>query len=363
MGKSYKSKLIVKTNKLHEALKQFAGIYRFAFNKSLDYQWYRMTHNKRRETQITPLSMIKECFEADRKSFTFIENADSGLINKAMSNAYKSFHRWFNLRMCFSLSHNNYKRAKYPSYLARKTDGMRFSSSSVKIFYDHIKIPKIGKIGLYEKGYLPQGVPFKTVTLSHDGKDWWITVEVFENSEKSVVNPEENLWLDFLENGSLITGDKVYENVIMKDSYKKETKKLKALTKKLGRQKNSNTVLGPSGSPVIRTSRNMVKTRNKILRVKSRMDRIKKDYFKKVVCELARSKSGKVHVLSKRTISDKKQNYETRILRESSTRTFANMLLKKFKYSGAEIIRHSDSTDIEEHLCTSISKGKILTNS
>ena len=94
----------------------------------------------------------------------------------------------------------------------------------------------------------------------------------------------------------------------------------------------------------------------KILQSKSKMDRIKKDYFKKVVCELAKSKPSEVHLLSKRTISTQKQDYLTRLLRESSTNTFANMLAKKLRYSGAEIVRHTDSVDIEEHLCTSLAK-------
>ncbi len=360
MGKSFRTKLIVKSKKLHEALKQQAGIYRFVFNKGMDYQWYRYTYNKQVSAKETPLAMLHQCFNVEKKDFEFIKDSDVGLCNKALSNSKKSFSRWYMLRMCFSRSFNNSKRPQFPSYLARKTEGLRFSTSSVKIFHDRIKLPKIGEIKLYEKGYLPQGEALKSVAFSYDGKNWWINVELLDfKKTENITNPNTSLWMDFNPDGSLVTSNGFFKNVITQDNYQKELKKLKKLSKKMGRQKNANSSFDVPGKSVIRTSRNMMKTRNKILQVKSKLDRIKKDYFRKVAHELAKTKPCKVHVLSKRTISTQRQDFLTRLLRESDTRTFAKMLIKKFMHIGADIERHTDPVDIREHLCTSISKSRV----
>ena len=357
MGKVFKTKLNIKSRKTEEALKKFAGSYRFVFNKVLDYQWYKMSYCFDYEDQVTNTATLIKVLNMDKHLYPFLNEVDIGLIYTATRNSNKSFRRWHMLHHCISLSFRNQKFPLLPKYVARKTEGMRFSSRNVKIFYDHIKIPRVGEIKLYEKGYLPQGEKVESISFSHDGKDWWISVKLLDSNEKRSVNKDTHLWADFTKEGKLITQDKVYENIIDSASYQKELKKQKKLVKKLKRQKNANTLKEGCGRLVVRTSRNMMKTRKRIVQSRNKMDRIKKDYFQKVINELAKTKPSEVHLLSRREISTQRNDYRTRHLMESGTSIFAEMLSRKLRALGASINRHSDHLDIDKHLCVPIFKG------
>ena len=221
---------------------------------------------------------------------------------------------------------------------------MYFSTTSkVKVFHDHISIPKIGDIKLYERGYIPQGKVYTNVSFSHDGKDWWVTLEACEKSEVAQ-DLKGTLRISVNSNGEIEAGDKTFLNIIEAENYKIQKRKRAKLMRKLNRQKQANSLYSHSGRKVVRTSRNMMKTRSRIQQVSSKMREIKKDYFRKVASEVARTKPQELQLLSLVDVRRNYGSYLTRFFRESGTRELLNMIKRKAESKGSKVTRYSELT-------------------
>ena len=317
-----------------------AGVFRFVFNKTIDYQWYKMVMlSLDPSTHLSTIPYLRTCLTSDKneKGWDFLNEVDESVQRKAISCSHKSFLRWYDFRQEQATAR---KIGLIPKYIARKTEGMRFTTSNIKIFYDHIKVPKLGKIKLYEKGYIPQGEKVTKACFTHDGKDWWLAVEI--NSEKEVKKAQDltgDLYADFTTDGSLITNAGTFKSVTSQPSYKVVSKRYDKIAKKLRRQKRANFVRQASGKIVVRTSRNMMKTRKALLKTANKLARIKSDYFRKVANKLAITKPQKVYLLSKDVIRHTRQDYLSRVARAAGVRQFSDILTRKLELQGTSVER------------------------
>lgn len=317
-----------------------AGVFRFVFNKTIDYQWYKMVMlSLDPSTHLSTVPYLRTCLTSDKneKGWDFLNEVDESVQRKAISCSHKSFLRWYDFRQEQATAR---KIGLIPKYIARKTEGMRFTTSNIKIFYDHIKVPKLGKIKLYEKGYIPQGEKVAKACFTHDGKDWWLAVEI--NSEKEIKKAQDltgDLYADFTTDGSLITNVGTFKSVTSQPSYKVVSKRYDKIAKKLRRQKRANFVRQASGKIVVRTSRNMMKTRKALLKTANKLARIKSDYFRKVANRLAITKPQKVYLLSKDVIRHTRQDYLSRVARAAGVRQFSDILTRKLELQGTSVER------------------------
>lgn len=345
--RTYRTKLKVNNKKIHEGLKQLSGMYRFVYNYGIETQFSKTLWNAQSpKDQLMSMASLKDKFEImqNLKRNSFVKEANDGVKLRALRNSHLSYAKWYTDSRAQGSTQKNY----LPTHASKKRMGMRFGTSSkVKVFYDYIKVPGVGKIKLYEKGYLPQGEGALNASFYFDGKNWWVTLQNSSNltSQQSLVEHKTSLDIDM--DGNLKIDGNVYENVIEKQNYKKAKAKKASLVKKYKRQKKS-VLTYKAGKPVVRTTRNMMKTRNRIHQISCKIDRIKKDYFNKIANAVARTKPTELHILDEVAVRKERQGYLTRRLRESSTLTFLNILTRKFKNLGTEVIRHSRSQELLE---------------
>ena len=332
VGKSYRTKLNVKSKRVHEILKRMAGTYRKIFNVGIDLQFYKATFNKDPKDHLISATLLHEVMKkGEKESYPYISQVDCGVSKRAINSSNHYFQRWYSTR-----------ETRLPVYKARK-DGMRFSTTSkIKVFYDHVSIPKLGDIKLYEKGYIPQGKVYKNVSFSYDGKNWWISLEACEKSEVEL-NLQGTLKVSVDQKGNVTVGDNAFSNIIESENYRAQKKKRAKLIKKLRRQKEANSLIS-RGKKVVRTSRNMVKTRKSVQIISSKMKEIKKDYFRKVASEVARTKPQELQLLSLFDVRRKYQGYLSRYLRESGTRELLSMIKRKVESIGSKVTRYSELT-------------------
>lgn len=333
MGKIYKTKLNIKSKKVLDALKMMSGVYRKMFNYGMDAQFYKMTVNFWPEQQLISATNLNKVVTLGKKTqYPYVLKVDSGITARAVNNAQFSFTRWYELR-----------RTRLPEYLARK-DGMYFGTTTkIKVFYDHITFPKLGKIKLYEKGYIPQGMTYKNVRFSYDGKNWWVALEACEKETTQHKLTENIIRVSTDMDGVVTLGDKTFSNIVEAPNYKAQKAKRAKLVKKLKRQKNENAYLTGAGKRVVRTSRNMMKTRNQIIKISAKMQEIKNDTFRKIASELARTKPKEVQLLSLNEARRKYQKYLSRYLRESGTKQLLNMIHRKALSIGSKVTRYSEA--------------------
>jgi 3-methyladenine DNA glycosylase AlkD len=74
------------------------------------------------------------------------------------------------------------------------------------------------------------------------------------------------------------------------------------------------------------------------------MKEIKKDYFRKVASEVARTKPQELQLLSLFDVRRKYQGYLSRYLRESGTRELLSMIKRKVESIGSKVTRYSELT-------------------
>ena len=268
------------------------------------------------------------------KLFPFVKQMDGGMIKSASLKANESFKRWF----------NNYPlNTKYrrPRYLSRKKDLMSFKTSgNVRIFYDYIEIPKLGKVKLYEKGYIPQGQKYTNITFSFDGNDWWLSLEVLnpEEASRKMNDLKGEALIDFTREGDIIIDGKILKSAVNGRAYKNAEKKKRSLERKLKRQSLANIQQNEKGAKT-RTSRNMLKTRKLIHKVQTRLKNIRTDSFMKAACEVARTKLQKLQSLPSLTIRRTRQGGLSRKMREKHTLDFFNIICKRVEATGAQVIQ------------------------
>lgn len=330
MGQMFHTKLNIKSKKVKEALKQMAGVYRKMFNLGLDAQWYRMTYALNPENYLLSGTYLHKVIKVGEKElYPYISKVDCGITRQAVFNSNYSFKRWYHLQ-----------ETRLPVYLARK-NGMGFATSTkIKVFYDHISVPKLGDIKLYEKGYIPQGQVYSNVTFSYDGKDWWVSLEASERSQNDL-KLEGTTKISSDKEGNVMVDDRVFKDITKSENYIAQKKKYDKLAKKMKRQKEANICYTPAGKRVVRTSRNMMKTRNRMQVVASKMKQIKKDYFRKVASTVARTKPETVLMLSQYDVAHGCQGYLSRKLREAGTKELMDMIKRKTESIGSNVQRYS----------------------
>ena len=335
MKKYYKTKLHVSSKKVREGLKAMAGTYRKIWNRAMDVQEAWITCSLSYKTHYMKTSKLYEYLIKDRdKVYPFIKQMDGGMIKSVSLKANESFKRWFD-------SYPHQTKYRRPRYLSRKKDLMSFKTAgNVRIFYDYIEVPKLGKIKLYEKGYIPQGQKYTNITFSFDGYDWWLSLEVLNCEQASTKSSElkGEALIDFTKGGDIIIGGEILSSAVNGKAYKNAEKKKRSLEKKLKRQSLANIQCNERG-PKTRTSRNMLKTRKLIHKVQARLKNLRTDSFKKQACEVARTKLQKLYSLSSLTIKQRRQGGLSRIMREKHTLDFFNIICKRVEAIGAQVIQ------------------------
>ena len=333
MAKSYRTKLHITSKKLEEALKSYAGTYRKIYNTSIDLQQEWLNYSRNPKHFFLPSEQIINVLRIKRNDyFPFIKGMDGGMIAAAALRSKDHFKRWWETLSPFSTY-------RFPKYKSRKKDNMSFKTcGKVKVFYDHISVPKLGDIKLYEKGYIPQGKRYSNITFSHDGSDWWISLTVRDEKEIREELTGKSVYVDFTNEGSLVINGEVIERANDKENYKRLSTKKKSLEKKLKRQSLANMVRSGHGMKT-RTTRNMLKTKKLITAIKTKLEDIKKDSFKKQASIVARTKPKKLYCLSSNSISKQRQGGLTRAMRESSTLQFFNTIVRKAEAIGTQIVR------------------------
>lgn len=336
MSKYYKTKLNTSSKKVQEGLKAMAGTYRKIWNRAMDIQEFWLGLSRCIKLRYLKTAKLYELLIMDReKSFPFVKDMDGGMIKAVSLKANESFKRWFEAYP----RKTEYRR---PRYLSRKKDNMSFKTSgNVRIFYDYIEVPKLGKIKLYEKGYIPQGKKYTNITFSHDGNDWWISLEVLDPESTPPVNKDElqgEALIDFTRDGDIIIDGKILKSAVTGKAYQNAERKKRTLERKLKRQSLANIHYSEK-SMKTRTSRNMMKTRKLIQKVQTRLKNARTDSFMKQACEVARTKLQKLHCLSSLTMRQRRQNGLSRKMREKHTLDFFNIICKRVEMAGAQVLQ------------------------
>jgi len=347
--KTFKAKLKVTSKEMEKSLQMASSFYRKVYNTCLNEQELRIIYAAGQTNLyfFEKEEMYKMVKKVKLGYFPYANNFDGGILKSAVYNAVEAF----------VLSMKKDWHMQNIKHLSRKKSNMKFRTmSKVKITSSYIVLPKIGKIKLYEKGYLPTSGIFEEVSIVHDGNDWFAVVSVKDDNPRSLawrglntyeklVNTFNNEDITLLDNNKekLVVNGEEIEDVTCSKRYLKVEKKYKLLKKKLIRQtKNNQKADTRTVSYVPVTTRNKIKTRKELAKVSTRLENIKRDFFKKtahaiVKKQMAITKPHALCVLDPLSLSQNRGYLRTRHQKRAGTGHFYNVLKRKFEYNGAEV--------------------------
>lgn len=216
--------MLVPNNRQRTRLFQFAGTARFAYNWALQ---------KEREAHAAGEKFISS--DDLRKEFTVLRNsAEYSWLKTISNNVTKQA-----IKDCVDAFTNFFKKQRrYPRFKSKRRGDFSFyqDTDKIRITTTHVKLESIATslrhnkqclnwIRLAEHGRIPVGVKYKQPRITFDGLNWWLSVTVEFNSEKSQADGK-SIGIDLgIKNLATCSDGKIYPNI-------NRTAKIRKLKKK-----------------------------------------------------------------------------------------------------------------------------------
>ena len=260
--KAFKFRLkptLAQVSKLHE----FAGSTRFLWNKALDL-------NLRRLKQKQPILYYQEL---DFWSKLWKQSEEYGFLNACpahiLQQKLRDLERAF--RDCFDKKQPNKRLPKFKK--RGVNDSFRFPApKQIKLEYQHITLPKLGRIRFYRSREIVGEI--KNVTVSRQADHWYLSIQVeVELESQKAVTPSPSIGLDLGIKHFVTTSAGEHRSPV--NSFRQHEKRLGQLQRQLSRKK--------------RFSSNWKKQRRKIALLHQKIANIRRDFQHKLSTHLCKN--------------------------------------------------------------------------
>lgn len=165
--KTYKTKLQL-NNKQRTQLFRNVGVARFAYNLTIEIEKNNYESGKQFLSDCDVRKLITQRKQDD---LAWLYDYDCDIVKQAVKDAVKAYKTFFKNKK--GKPKFKSKRLSKPSFYV---DGLK-----LKIQNGYVKIPKLSKITLFEKDYIPKNIKaYQNPRITFDGIDWWISVGIKE---------------------------------------------------------------------------------------------------------------------------------------------------------------------------------------
>jgi putative transposase len=215
------------------------------------------------------------------------------------------------------------KRARYPRFRSRhRGDGAFRLTGSIGVEDTHITLPRLGRVKLKERGYLPHGAHIRSATISEHAERWYASVAVEKDRAVAPRVPGEVVGVDLGINVLATVSDgTVFANPKAMD---RRLRKLTHLQREVSRKRKG--------------SQNRKKAQSRLSRCHARVVDVRKDAIHKATTWLARTKPTIV-VETLRPENLLKNRHLARSLADASFGEFFRQLEYKCGWYGSRLVR------------------------
>ena len=276
--------MLLPNNKQITKLFQYAGTARFAYNWAL---------NKEQENYKNGGKFISD--NELRKEFTILKQTNEyGWLNhisnnvtkQAIKDACESYRRFFK------------GQNKFPKYKSKKKSRPSFFQDPVKIKFTgtHVKVEgfatskrankqKLNRIRLAERNRIPTDCKYYNPRITFDGINWFISVGIDTNEDKSKLNTN-GIGIDLgLKDLAICSDGNTYKNINKSETVKKLEKKKRRLQRGISRSYEKNK----KGGSYCKTN-NIIKKEKLLLKVNHRVTNIRQNYLHQTTSEIVNRK-------------------------------------------------------------------------
>jgi putative transposase len=178
------------------------------------------------------------------------------------------------LRDCDKAFDNFFRRCKqkkkgkkgFPKFKSKKNDKQSFRlTGSIHVLDGFIQLPRLGKIKLFEKDYLPKNAKILSATVSKRAGKWFVSIQVEEENNQVTSLTDSIVGVDLgIKTLATCSDGVIYENP---KALRSNLKRLKRKSKQLSRKQ--------------RGSKNREKAKQKLAKLHYRISNIRKDALHK----------------------------------------------------------------------------------
>lgn len=334
--RAYKVQLDV-NNKQQTLLLQHIGCARWAYNWALAKK--KETFDKKEKIP-NAIELHRELNKLKKSEITWMYQSSKTSPQNALRDCDKAFQNFF------TRCKKKVKGKKgFPKFKSKKNEKQSFRlDGSISIESDYIKLPRIGKLKLSEKDYIPTDCKILSATVSKRAGKWFVSVQVETIDMAHSKAKNEVVGIDLgVKTLATCSDGTIYENP---KALKKNIKKLGRKHKQLSRKKNG--------------SKNYGKAKQKLAKLHYHISNIRKNCLheitSKIICE------NQVIVLENLKVSNMMKNHcLAQAISDVGFYEFRRQIEYKAKWSDRKVI-FADTFFASSKLCSCCGwKNKNLT--
>lgn len=272
ISKAYKTEL-KPNNKQKTLLRKSAGTSRFTYNWGLSESERNYQETGKR---LSPMELHRSLNKLKKTVFPWMYEVSKCAPQEALRDLDKAYNNFFiDLK---KKKENPKYRMKFnlPIYKSKKKSKKSFRlTGSIKVENNHIKLPRIGKVRLKERGYIPKDKHILSATCSERAGRWFVSVSVEEEIEQVKKETIEKDGVDLGINRFAAISDRTF--IESHRTYKKFERMLRIANKKLSRREYG--------------SARWFKVKKEIAKLHKKVADIRLDFLHKLTTVLAKTKS------------------------------------------------------------------------
>jgi putative transposase len=255
--KAYKTE-IDPNNVQQTKLQQHVGCARFAFNWALAKK--KDAFDKKDKIP-NAIELHRELNKLKKSEYPWMYESSKASPQEALRDCDKAFDNFF--RRC-----KQKKKGKkgFPKFKSKKNDKQSFRlTGSIHVLDGFIQLPRLGKIKLFEKDYLPKNAKILSATVSKRAGKWFVSIQVEEENNQVTSSTDSIVGVDLgIKTLATCSDGVIYENP---KALRSNLKRLKRKSKQLSRKQ--------------RGSKNREKAKQKLAKLHYRISNIRKDALHK----------------------------------------------------------------------------------
>lgn len=311
--RGYKTEIDPNNNQ-HTMLNQGVGNARFAFNWALSEKIYAFENNLKVPNAI---ELHRKINSLKKEQYPFLYLTSKCCTQEALRDCDKAFDNFF--RRCKQKTKG---KKGFPKFKSKKNDKQSFRlTGSIKVLDGFIQLPRLGKIKLFEKDYLPKDAKILSATVSKRAGKWFVSIQVEEEHKEGLLITDSVVGVDLgIKTLATCSDGVIYENP---KALKSNLRRLKRKSKQLSRKQKG--------------SKNREKAKLKLAKLHYRISNIRKDALHKATSAIVNE--NQVIVLEDLAVSNMVKNRKlSRAISDVGMFEFRRQIEYKVKWQNKTLV-------------------------